>query len=220
MNQHSELELKPGTITRLSQQRKNPGRISVFIDGSFAFGLHRDVLLTYPIAKGEVLSAERQRLLLDEDERQRAKSRALSLLSYRARSSDELKKRLSRDGFSSSAAEEAVDRMRELGYVDDHAFAREYAEARFRNKGYGPSRIRRELQRRGVGRSIIDQALSADVFREDQMLEQARAHAQKRMARLERDPDAVKRKKKLHDYLMRRGFTSAVIWRVIDEYIG
>lgn len=219
MNRPSEDELNPGTVTRLAQQRKNADRVSVFIDGAFAFGVHRDVLLTCPLREGEAISVELQRAALAEDEKQRAKSRALDLIAYKARSADELRRRLSRDGFSDVAAEGAVARLRELGYIDDRHFAQDYAEARFKNKGYGPARIRRELRARGVEDNIIEQALSIDLFREDALLEQARAHAEKRMPRLEREGDALKRKKKLYDSLVRRGFSSATIWRVIDEYV-
>ena len=47
----------PGEITRLVLQKKNSERVSVFIEGEFAFGLYKETVLQNGLCKGKVLSA-------------------------------------------------------------------------------------------------------------------------------------------------------------------
>lgn len=212
-----DLDLRPGIITRIARQKKDPQRVSIFIDGSFAFGVHQEVLLEHELRKGVRLSVDAQRQAVLADDRVRARMRAFDLLGYRSRSAYELMQRLRRDGFNEASIEAAVTRLRELGYIDDKSFARDFAASRLASKGYGPHRIARELRSRGVDGAIIDEVVADQFANGDIELVEARAFARKRMPRLEREQDPLKRRKKLYDALMRRGYSSDVIRRVLDE---
>lgn len=208
--------LVPGAVTRLAAQRRDPNRVSVFIDGTFAFGVHVDVVVEYDIRKGQNLSVDEQERLIKADEMRRAYDTALTYLGYRARTEQEIRRKLGRKGFSEAVVEVAVQRLRDLEYVDDAAYARSYAAARFRNKGYGPQRIRAELRKRGVAAALIEPVLD-DLFAEDEALEAARHHAEKRWAQVAREDDPFKRRRKLTQYLVRRGFSFDTARRVVDE---
>lgn len=212
-------ELTPGTVTRIARQKKDPQRVSVYIDGMFAFGVHQDVLLEHELRKGAQLSVEAQRDLVLADERIRARTRAFDLIAYRSRSSHELTQRLRRDGFEESAIEAALARVRELGYIDDRAFAREFASSRLASKGFGPHRIARELRARGIDGRIVDDVIAELFADDDTELNEAQAFARKRMPRLERETETMKKRKKLYDALMRRGYSADVVRRVLDEYV-
>ena len=88
-----------------------------------------------------------------------AKQKALALLDRRDWSRAELLRKLDEKGFDAAAAEAAVDRLAELGFVDDARYApivvRHYAA-----KGYGAQRVRGELQRRGIPKELWDAALA------------------------------------------------------------
>lgn len=213
-------ELAPGTITRLARQTKNQRRVSVYLDGAFAFGLYEDVVLQLGLRKGVDLSVAQQQEALSADERLRARQKAMDLLAYRARSSFELRRKLARAGFSDDAIADATSRLQELDLIDDRAFATQYAESRFRAKGYGPMRIAAELRARGIDRTLIDDVIAAQFSVDDAEVDAARAFAETRMARLSHEPDAARRRKKLYDALVRRGHSSDVIRRVLDEFRG
>ncbi len=208
--------LQPGTVTRLAGQQKNPQRVSVFIDGVFAFGVHVDLVVEFGLHKGQALSVEAQQRIVEADRARVARGVALVYLGYRARTEHEVRQKLARSGFDEAVAEPTVARLRELGYLDDAAYARAYVEARFRNRGYGPGRLRSDLRRRGVARGLIDAVLEALVDQED-MLEAARSHAEKRWPRLAAEADPFKRRRKLTQYLLRRGFSYETARRVVEE---
>lgn len=216
---HDERPLKPGTVTRLVQQRKNPNRVSVYLDGVFAFGLDKEVVVAHALRRGRALTVAEQEALLAEDGLQRAKARALAYVAYRPRTVHEVRQKLLRTGAHADVAEQVAERLRALGYLDDAAYARSYAEARAAGRGYGPARIRRELMRRGVARSHIEAAL-AEVLEEEALLAQAQAQAATRWARLAGEADPRKRRKKLFDYLLRRGFTFDTVRQAVDAVAG
>ena len=208
--------LQPGTVTRLAGQQKNPQRVSVFIDEAFAFGVHGDLVVEFGLYKGQALSVEQQQRIVEADRERAARGVAFEYLGYRARTEHELRQKLARSGFDEAVAERTVARLREMGYLDDQAYARSYVQARFRNRGFGPGRLRSDLRRRGVSGGLIDAAPDALLEQED-MLEAARRHAQKRWPRLAAETDAFKRRKKLSEYLVRRGFSYDTARRVFEE---
>lgn len=83
---------------------------------------------------------------------------AVRLLGARDHSRLELRRKLSRKGWSEEAVEKALDRLAELDLQSDVRYAEAYARQRA-EKGYGPLRIRAELAERGVERDRIEQTL-------------------------------------------------------------
>ncbi len=75
-----------------------------------------------------------------------------------------------------------------------------------------------DLRRRGVSADTIDAALE-EVLDDGETLDAARELAGKRWARLQGESDPRKRQKKLHDHLLRRGFSYDVIRTVLDELL-
>ena len=129
--------------------------------------------------------------------------RAFRLLAVRARSESELRSRLAGAGFE-EVAEAVIDRLRELGYVDDLAFAAAYVRSRSLGRRIGRRLLRHELAQKGVSAAIIEQAL-AD--RGDQSEQADAAQLAQTLARRGADdsPQAwAKRKRRIYATLVRR----------------
>jgi regulatory protein len=105
---------------------------------------------------------QRDRASLDEDLRQaemkQSRERALRLVGYRERSTDELRRRLLDDGYPQAVVEPLVERFVELGLVDDDRYSRMYVRSRLRS-GYGVRRIAHELDKKGVPAHVVAAAL-------------------------------------------------------------
>ena len=208
-------DLRPGAITRLAQQKRDADRVSVFIDDAFAFGLALDLVVRAGLKKGQRLEVAEQQALLDDEERLKAKSVALDYIAYQARTEQEVRRKLARKGFPEHVADEAVARMAELGYLDDAAYARAYARGRLEGRGHGPQRIRNDLRKRGVAPGVIEAALD-ELVEQDDLRETALRHGRKRWRRLASEPDTYKRRRKLADFLVRRGYDFDLIREVTD----
>ena len=205
-----------GEITELAVQKNDRNRVSVFIDDTFAFGVHKDLVLEHQLHTGRALSADEQRALVEADRLVKAKQRAMNYLAHKPRTETEVRRKLQRDDLPPGVIDQVIERLYELSYLDDQEYAYEYVRRRFASKGYGPVRIRSELQERGVERHLVEAALDAELVAED-VTTAARAVAQKRWARLDDDEDPRKRRNKLYGYLKRRGYTYDTIRTVIDD---
>lgn len=209
-------ELSAGSITRVAQQKHDPERVGVFIDDEFAFGLTLEIAIREGLKKGVELSIEAQQALLNDEEGHRARAVALNYVDYQARTVEEVRRKLCKKGYNDVDSEDAIQYLLGYGFLDDEAYAKSYVRGRFAGSGYGPRRLRAELIRKGVSSSIIANALT-ELVKEVDLESKARQLAHRRWESLSREPDIRKRKKKLFDYLVRRGFDYHIVSRIVDE---
>lgn len=207
------------TVTRLEVQQHDNNRVSIFVDGTFAFGVHRSLVIKHGLSEGQVLTEEKEDALKNDESVVQAKQTALRYLAHKPRTEQEVRQKLQQKEVAPSIIGHVLKRMHDLGYVDDATYAEDYVRNRFASKRYGPRRIQRELIKRGIDRDQAEQAV-ARFFQDHDPLEAARSHAEKRWPRISRDDNPQRRKQKLYRYLARRGFTSDTIYRVLDEFVG
>src|SRR5262245_2434544 len=117
------------TITAIERQKRRR-RFDVHLDGALAFDLSLDLVVERHLAVGDEISPAKQRDLEKEDARRSAMTAALTLFAHGPRSERDLRDRLRRRGLPAEAIDTALTRMRELGYLNDAAYARSYVEAR------------------------------------------------------------------------------------------
>lgn len=143
-------------ITAIEPRRKRLSQL--YLDGEAAVKVDTETLLKAGWKSGMEVSDEDLHQLLQESEARRAKEKALYLLEYRSHSKKELADKISRTT-SREAAEAAVDKMEELGLVNDEDYGRQMAEYLLQKKGYGLRRARQELLQKGIDRELIEELL-------------------------------------------------------------
>ena len=115
-------------------------------------------------------------------------------------------------------ASAAIARARELGAVDDVAFAQAWVADRGTERGYGTARLRQELARRQVPDGVIDAALARLADRDEEAA--ATQLAQQRFARLPDDLEPEKVASRLVAFLGRRGYPQGLSRRVALRVSG
>jgi regulatory protein len=203
-------------ITEIRDQVRDPGRVSLFIDGEFRIGLDRRIVEERGLAVGKILTPDDLTTLETLEQVSRAFDRALRLLSFRPRSKSEVEIRLRRAGFDSAVIDKAMERLVESGYLDDREFARNWVETRLEHRPRGKRLLAAELRSKGVSRQVVDDALEGtDIDEREHAMQLARV----RVARLG-GLDADTRRRRLIGYLQRRGFGWDAVQhalRVLDE---
>jgi regulatory protein len=132
-------------------------------------------------------------------------------LARRPYSAAEIRRNLDSHEVAPPVIDAALDRLAQLGYVDDQAFAQYWIENRERFKPRGPRALRYELRQKGLADSIIDAALG-----EVNGVESARRAAQERARRLTGlTPQEFR--SRLGAFLIRRGFDYDTVREVIDQ---
>jgi len=145
------------TITRLSETKK--GRFAIFCDGVFLFSVHKDIFLSRPeLALGKDIPEETLEEIRLEDEAWSCKEKALTLLEYSSHSAGKLAEKLRRH-YPPEVVEATVERMKELGLVNDLDYGRRLAADLIHLRKYSLGRVRQTLRQRGLDRETIDEVM-------------------------------------------------------------
>jgi regulatory protein len=189
-------------ITAIEPQKKRD-RVNIHLDGEFAFGLAR--ITAAWLKTGDMLSDEKIAKLQADDARERAYQQAMLFLSYRARSEKEIRQNLNKHEIPVDVVEETIQRLREEGIANDDKFARIWVE----NRNIFRPRSRRvltmELRQKGLQEDAVQAAVSQ--VDDDALAYESAIKRANRFKSLEWGDF----RRKLSEYLARRGFSYSVI---------
>ena len=195
-------------ITAIEPQKKR-NRVNIHLDGEFAFGLARITAAWLKV--GDILSDEKVAKLQTEDARERALQQAMLFLSYRTRSEKEIRQNLSKHEIPEVVIEETLQRLRENGLANDDKFARVWVENRNTFRPRSRRVLTMELRQKGLDDETVNSAISG--VDEDALAYEA---AQKRLGRL-KGLAWNDYRKKLSEFLARRGFPYSVIAPIVTR---
>ena len=207
--------VEPGTVTSIEPQQHSITRYSIFLDGEFAFGIGRDLLLESGIAKGEHLDQDRLDAILARDAVDRAVSAAMRALDQRMQTGREVRTRLLRKGFEPEAIDAALEKLTEHGYLNDERFAELWIENRLAHRPRGQRMLEQELRQKGIDREIVQETV-AGMEIDDRAA--ALDLANKRLKSVQRLPPD-EQKKKLTGILARRGFDYGTIRATLETVL-
>lgn len=142
------------TITDMVPGSRNRRRLNVYLDGEYSFACFAEIASQFGLRRGGELSEEEVRRLQAEDEAIRAREYALNLASRGPRSERQYRDKLRSRGYSEAGQEAALEILRNYNYIDDAAYAEQYA-AELAQK-YGRWTIRKKLAERGIAPEIIE----------------------------------------------------------------
>lgn len=143
---------------------------------------------------------------------------ALRLIKSRLRSLAEVDKALEKRGVERKDREQVLEELSAVGLLDDERLARAWVNDRDRFNPRGEQLLRQELFKKGIPEAIIKKTLQDRREREEEPIdeyEQAREVAEAR-ENLYRNLPAEARKRRLGNYLLRRGFSLGVVRRILD----
>lgn len=152
-------------ITKLLPSQRIQGRWLCHLEDGTILRVTENEVACFGLYSGMELTEELREQLEEAVRRGEVKEKALRLLSGRPMSRKELVDKLTarprdkeKEPVPEELAEEAADRLEELGYLNDAEYARTVAR-HYAAKGYGGRKLRDELWKRGVPREYWDQAL-------------------------------------------------------------
>ena len=186
-------------------------KFKVYLDEQFAFVLYKGELSRYRIQEGAELSQELVDCIKQEVLLKRAKLRAMHLLNAMDRTESQLRLKLKQNLYPDDVIEKAIQYVKSFGYIEDQGYAERFINNRQQSKS--KREIYAALSQKGVSREQIELAMEA-CYEETDELDAIRRIAEKKRFSPEESTDAEK--KKLYDYLLRKGFKSDDIRQVIQ----
>jgi regulatory protein len=211
-----ERAIQPGTITRITQRRRDRGRFAIEIDGRPGVTVSEDVLFRTGLQVGDAIDAAAIEDLLARDELSRATDAALNFLSYRPRAEREVRDRLRRGGFPTETIDQVIVRLQEWRYLDDADFARRWVENRAAGRPRGQRLLQQELRQKGIDAETAREAIAEAELDEAAAAEEL---ARRRLpAYVGEEPAVVRRR--VGAYLARRGYGFDVIRTALERAMG
>jgi regulatory protein len=210
-------KLLPAPISEIQVQKKNSSRYSLFVDNQFLIGVSDSTLTKLNLKKGVEITP----FLLDQIARQEdqwaAREYMFRILSRRDHSRKELKDKAYKKGYSGGFIEEILDEFEQKEYIDDRKFAKKYAADKFEFNDWGPYKIRTQLFKKGISKSVVEQVVQ-DTFGNEAIKESMILLITKKKRRYQREPED-KRRKKVFDFLMRKGYDTENILKHMDKLL-
>jgi len=148
-----------------------------------------------------------------ESQEEQARALCLRLLTARARTRAELAAQLTKRGYPDDISTQVLDRLVDVGLIDDRDFAEQWVRSRHVNAGKGKHALVSELRTKGIDEEVIAAAL-ADV---DAAAERARAEqlVAEKLRRQRLADDDVKMARRLVNMLARRGYGQSMAFDVV-----
>ncbi len=149
---------------------------------------------------------------------EQARTLCLRLLTARARTRAELAAQLTKRGYPGDICARVLDRLADVGLVDDTGFAEQWIQSRRRSAGRGRKALAAELRDKGVSDDVISEALAAD----DSGAERLRAEqlVRGRLRREQLTDDDAKVARRLVGMLARRGYAQSMAYDVVSSELA
>lgn len=199
------------TITAV-EKNKDKGMVKVFIDDNYSFSIPEQDYINNKLYKDTIISEEQLSVIRDKVLVRSARERAVRYLTYKDRSEYEILKKLVDAGYDESVAQNAVNELKTIGYLDDTRYAMKYLSERIRTKALSKKTLGYELKNKGIDENIIEKALSE--FEIDDY-EVALRESKKKFGKY--DINERKIEQKVYRFLLHRGFSYEIVNKVIRE---
>ena len=146
-------------IQELKPSQRVQGRWLAMLEDGSILRVGQQEIADFALYAGRELTEEEAAALTAGLRSRQMRERAVELLSRKPQSRRELTRKLNEWGAGPEEADAVCDRMEELGYLNEAAYAARIVEV-YSARGFGEKKLRDELYRRGVPREEWDEALA------------------------------------------------------------
>lgn len=134
---------------------------------------------------------------------------------YQDRCHQEARDKLHELGYYGDPAEEVIAELIREKYLDEERFARSYARGKFKMKRWGRYRITRELKQRHISAYCIRKAMTE--IDDNEYYGTLCSELERRNGIEKAGQHPYLRRRKLADYMVKRGYESGLVWEAIKE---
>lgn len=136
---------------------------------------------------------------------------------YQERCHEEVRAKLKEMGMIPIAIDEIIGHLITHDFLNETRFAQAFARGKFNNKQWGKQRIERELKARKIGPYNLKMALKE--IDPEIYLTTFDTLSRKRLAQLSQETDTYRKRKKMADYLLYRGWEPSLVYEKIRELL-
>ncbi|HEU4967118.1 MAG TPA: RecX family transcriptional regulator [Candidatus Saccharimonadales bacterium] len=197
-------------ITRITEQVKQRGRYSVFVDAAYSFSLSEATLLASRLAPGVELTAEQLAGWKRQSADDKLYGRALRYVAMRPRSVGEMRTYLQQKGASPALADQILNKLSKIDLLNDTVYAQAFVATRRLLRPTSRLKLQQQLRAKHLSDEVIGQALGSEHADEQEAL-RTLAAKKWQITRYRQEPQ------KLMRYLAGQGFGYDDIKNALDE---
>jgi regulatory protein len=194
----------------------DPARVTLCVDRQHVGRILIETKSKHDIQVGTSWTEDLSESLQPELDRGNAYRAAVRILSKRAKSSEELRRKLREYKYASDGIQWSIDRLTELGVLNDEEYARAVVRSQLRRKPAGRRFLSGKLREKGIHTSVIDIVLD-ELLDERDPFDDALELAQKADRSMSKHLSSEVRMRRISGRLARRGFDFDVIRRVLER---
>jgi len=197
-------------ITQLKQQRKQ-GRVNVYLDGKFAFGIDLENLIKFNLKVEQELTEEEVEEIVKKAELQKTFDKLLRFAMLRPRSEKEVRDWFKRKDVHVSLYVDLIKKLKKFDLLDDKKFAEWWIDQRTAFRPRGERALYAELMQKGIDKNIIAAVLEEKDIDEVSIAKQLINRNEYKWKKYQ----GFDKKQKIQQFLARKGFS----WNVIKEVV-
>lgn len=197
-------------ISKLEPSKRKKGRFLLHMEDGNLLRVGEHEVVSFSLYSGMELDEETQAELLASAQKSSWKATGVNLVATKPMSRKEVIEKLVKKEASQEEGEEVADYLENLGLINDQEYAK-IVVRHYSGKGYGQYKLTDELYRRGVPKSMWDEALEFAETSDD-------AIDQFVQRKLKGNRPDQKELKRLSDALARRGYKWQEISAALSRY--
>lgn len=184
-------------------------KLKICLDNGDTFILYKGEAAKLSLFEKEVFDDVKYQQIMTDILGKRATKRAMHLLEQQERTEKQLRDKLAQNGYPEQCISQAIDYVKSYHYVDDYRYATVYI--RYHQEKESRQKLTQKLMTRGISREVIQQAL------EEEFVADECAQIKELLKKRRYDPDNADEstRRKTAQFLMRKGFKSRDIFRVM-----
>ncbi len=199
------------------------GKYEVLLSDGFSIFLLEKVVFKYAIFEDSLFSHEELLEIERESDYEECVDKAFDLLSHSEHSVSSLRLKLLNRGFMSESVERAINRMKELDYLNDERFAKNWIESRLIRHPEGKLALTSGLLNRGIDRAIAERAVESLVSEEVELQAAERVYEKliegfKRWKMAIGNGGIQKGMEKFYNRLAKYGFSPSITRKLMDRF--
>lgn len=197
-------------VTNLKQKGKSE-EYYIEIDNTLKGTLQLETIYKHKIKVGSEILEQEFLQIKEESDRLTCFSKALNYISSRLKTEKQMKEYLQSKGYSFNTVNEAIEKLKEYGYLNDEYYAKTFAEISSKNKG--KLYVKQQLLQKGVSGEIVDDLMLVLGDDNDACKKIAEKWLKNKTLPLDK-----KDKEKLYRFLLSRGFEYETIRHVLMTF--
>ena len=150
---------------------------------------------------------------MSDDRLKRGFASAAKYCAFRERAPKQVREKLLSWDFKEEEVEEIIQRLLDEKFLDEARFARAFCHDKFEFNHWGKVKIKMEMGRYDLSYQVMEDALNA--INEEKYLDVIKTLTLRKWESVKGKGEEYLQKRKVADYMMRKGFEGDHVWKVI-----